>query len=58
MSQYLEERLDLESFKFIKGLWNFSKTRKRIIWDLHSKYQDKLFYAIENRRKMNKLLEQ
>jgi len=58
MPQYLEERLDMELFKFYKGLWNFSKTRKRIIMDLHRRYHDKPFFVIESRRKMKKLLNQ
>jgi adenylate kinase family enzyme len=58
MPQYLEERLDMEYLKFIKGLLNFSRTRKRIIIDLHKKYPDKPFFIIESRRKMNNLLMQ
>jgi adenylate kinase family enzyme len=58
MPQYLEERLDIEFFKFFKGLWNFSKTRKCIIMDLHKKHPDKPFFVIESRRKMNNLLNQ
>jgi hypothetical protein len=58
MPQYLEERLDMEFFKFFKGLWNFSKTRKLIIMDLHKKHPDKPFFVIESRRKMNNLLNQ
>lgn len=57
MPQYLEERLDMEFFQFCKGLWNFSKTRKRTIMDLHKKYPDKPFFVIESRRKMKKLLD-
>jgi adenylate kinase family enzyme len=58
MPQYLEERLDMEYFKFFKGIWNFSKTRKRTIMDLHKKYPDNPFFVIESRRKMNDLLNQ
>jgi hypothetical protein len=58
MPQYLEERLDMEYFKFFKGIWNFSKTRKRTIMDLHKKYTDNPFFVIESRRKMNDLLNQ
>jgi adenylate kinase family enzyme len=56
MPDYLEERWDSAFIKLLKGLWDFSKTRKRIILDLHSKYPDKPFFVIENRRKMNHLL--
>jgi hypothetical protein len=55
MPQYLEERINLE---FFTGLWNFSKTRKRIIMDLHKKYPDKPFFFIGSRRKMNILINQ
>ena len=56
--QYLEERMDREFFQFCKGLWSFSKTRKRRIMGLHKKYPDKPFFVIKSRREMNKLLSQ
>lgn len=43
MPWYLEERLDIEYFRFFKGLWNFSKTRKHTIIHLHNKYSSKSF---------------
>ncbi len=56
--QYLEEKLDRGFFQLCKGLWNFSKTRKRTILGLHRKYPGKPFLVIKGRRKMNKLLSQ
>jgi adenylate kinase family enzyme len=56
--QYLEEKLDMEFFKFCNRLWSFSKTSKRTIMDLHKKYPDKPFFVIGSRRKMKKLLNQ
>lgn len=56
--QYLEEKLDGGFFRLCKGLWRFSKTRKRTIIGLHKKYPDKTFFVIKGRRKMNKLLSQ
>lgn len=58
MPQYLEERFDMEFLKFLKGLWNFPKTRKCIIMNLHKKYPDKPFFVIKSRRRMNNLLKQ
>lgn len=58
MPQYLEERLDLEFFKFLKGLWTFEKTRKRTIMQLHEKYPRKPFFTIRSRGEMNNLLNQ
>lgn len=58
MPQYLEERLDMEYLKFFKGLWNFPKTRKNMILDLHNKYPDKPFLVIKSRKHMNTLLNQ
>ena len=58
MPQYLEERLDWEFFRFFNGVWNFSKTRKRIILALHRKYQDRPFFVITSRRKMKKLIDE
>lgn len=58
MPQYLKERFDIEFFKFFKGLWNFSRTRKHTITDLHKKYPDKPFCIIKSRREVNDLLNQ
>lgn len=56
--QYLEEKLDKGFLHLCKGLWSFSKTRKHTIMNLHEKYPNKLFFVIDGRRKMNKLLNQ
>ncbi len=58
MPQYLEERLDREFLRFLKGLWNFSKTRKRAILGFHDQYPDKPFLVIQSRREMNRLIRQ
>ncbi len=58
MPGYLHERFDLEFLRFFKGVWNFSKTRKRKIMDLHNKYSDKPFFVIQSRRETKKLLRQ
>jgi adenylate kinase family enzyme len=58
MPNYLQERYDKEYIKFLKGLWNFSRTRKHKIMDLHKKYPDKAFFIIKSRRKLNALLKQ
>lgn len=56
--QYLEEKFDKEFLHFCNGLWNFSKTRKHTIINLHKKYLDKPFLVIDSRRKIKKLLNQ
>lgn len=56
MPGYFKERLDKEFIRFLKGLWDFSKTRKHTIMDLHRKYPEKPFLVINSRRKMKKLL--
>lgn len=56
MPHYLEERVDVEFIKFLKGLWRFSRTRKRTILSLHKTYPEKKFFVIESRKKMNELL--
>jgi len=58
MPEYMKERLDKEFLHFCKGLWSFSKTRKPTIMNLHKKYPEKLFFVIDSRRKMKKLLSQ
>lgn len=58
MPSYLKERLDMEYLHFLKGVWNFSKTRRLAILELHKKYPDKPFFVISSRRKMNNLLNQ
>ena len=54
--QYLEEKFDKGFIRLCKGLWSFSKTRKRTIMNLHKKYPNKPFFVIDSRRKMNNLL--
>ena len=56
--QYLEEKFDKGFLHLCKGLWSFSKTRKRTIMNLHIKYPDKPFFIIKSRREMKKLLNQ
>ncbi|SHH69749.1 Adenylate kinase [Clostridium collagenovorans DSM 3089] len=58
MPQNLEERFDLEFFKFLKGLWTFNKTRKEVINDLHKRYSHKPFLVLRSRREINNLLKQ
>ncbi|WP_066497989.1 hypothetical protein [Abyssisolibacter fermentans] len=58
MPQHLEERFDLEFFKFLKGLWTFNKTRKRTIMELHEKYLHKSFLTLRSRGEINNLLNQ
>ncbi|HYE09634.1 MAG TPA: hypothetical protein VEF53_05595, partial [Patescibacteria group bacterium] len=56
--QYLEEKLDKGFLHLCRGLWSFSKTRKRTIMNLHKKYPNKQFCVIESRLKMKKMLNQ
>ena len=56
--QYCEEKFNKEFFRFCKGILNYSKTRKHTMISLHKKYPGKLFFIIDSRRKMNKLLRQ
>ncbi len=53
---YLEEKFDKGFLQLCKGLWNFSKVRKPLILDLHSKYNDKPFLVIKGRSAMKKFL--
>lgn len=58
MPQYLEEKLDSEFLQFCKRMWNFSKTGKIAIMELHKKYPDKPFVIIKSRSKLKKMLVQ
>ncbi len=58
MPQHLEERIDLEFFKFLKALWTFNKTRKHTIMELREKYLDKPFLTLRSRSEVNNLLNQ
>ncbi len=58
LPQYLEEKLDLDFFRLCKGLWRFSKTRRRAIMGLHEKYPDKPFLVIKGRRNLKKMVVQ
>ncbi len=57
-SQYYYEKFNKNFFRFCKGIWNYSKTRKLTILGLHDKYPDKPFFVIKNRRRTKKLLNQ
>jgi adenylate kinase family enzyme len=56
--EYLEEKMDKDFFRLCKGLWIFSKTRRRTIMNLHRKYPEAPFLVIKSRRKVNRLLRQ
>ena len=58
LPQYLEEKLDLDFFRLCKGLWRFSKTRRRAIMGLHEKYPDKPFLVIKGRRNLKNMVVQ
>lgn len=58
LPQHLEEKWDKDFFRFLKGLWCFSKTRKRTIIDSQKKHPDKPLFVIKSRREMNKWLNQ
>jgi adenylate kinase family enzyme len=56
LPQYLEEKLDFEFLQFCKWIWNFSKTGRHTIMELHKKYPDKPFLMFKSRRKLQKML--
>lgn len=56
MPHYLKERLDIEHFKFLLGLWRFPKRRKVEIMKLHDKYEQLPFLVIRSRNEMKKFL--
>ena len=58
LPQFLEEKIDKDFFRFLKGLWSFSKTRRNVIVNLHNVYSDKPFFLIKSRKKINLLLNQ
>ncbi|MDR0405001.1 MAG: topology modulation protein [Oscillospiraceae bacterium] len=53
-----DEKFDIRFIQFCKGVWDFPKTRKRTIINLHNKHFNKPFFVINSKRKMNKLLDQ
>lgn len=57
MPDYLKDRFDLNYFKFLKGLWNFSKSRELNILNLIKKYPNKDVLIIQGRQEMNKMLD-
>lgn len=56
--QYHDEKFNKDFLRFCKGVWNYSKTRRLIVLNLHNKYPDKPFFIIKNRRKIKNLLSQ
>lgn len=57
MPDHLADRLDGEFVKFLKGLWTFRKTRRKMILALHERDPAKAFLVIRSRRAMRKCLE-
>lgn len=57
MPDGLKERFDRDYLRFLKGLWDFSKTRKHKIMKLHEEYPDKPFYIIKNRKEIRNFLQ-
>jgi adenylate kinase family enzyme len=51
LPQYLEEKFDSEFFQFCKWIWDFSKTGKKTIMDLHNKYPDIPFIVLKTEEK-------
>ena len=47
-----------EFFKFCKYMWQFPKTSRQAIIDLHEKYPEKEFLHIKNRRQVRKILKE
>ncbi len=58
MPSYLEERFDLDFFRFLKGLWTFKKKRRRHIIKLQNKYSNKSFLTIKSRNQLRIFLRQ
>ena len=56
MPQYLKEKLDLNFVQFCRRMWDFPKSGKITIMELHKKYPDKPFIVIKSRNKLNKML--
>jgi len=54
--EYLEERLNLDYLRFLKGLITFPRDRRDKIIDLASKYPEKKLLIIKGRREMKRLL--
>ena len=56
LPQYLDEKFRFEFLQFCKWIFEFSKTGRRTIIDLHEKYPDKPFIIIKKRREIEKVL--
>lgn len=56
LPEYLEEKRDKEFLEFIKWIWDFPKTGRKNILELHSRYPEKIFIVINNRREIKRFL--
>ena len=56
MPAYLETKYDKAFFQLCKGLWDFPKTRKRTMLQLHEKYAETPFLVIKGRKNINRML--
>ena len=45
-----------DTFRFLQGLWNFSKERKPLIYQLEQKYPDIPLFCIQKRRNVKAIL--
>ncbi len=57
LPEYLEEKKDKEFLEFLTWIWSFPKKGRKNILELHSRYPDKSFLIMKNRREIMKFLE-
>ena len=58
LPQYLDEPsgFSKEHFQSYKWIWEYPKTKRKTVIDLHEKYPDTPFLQIQSRRKVQRLL--
>lgn len=56
MPKGLQDRFDMEFFRFCRRMWAFPKTGRRTILGLHEKYPDTPFFPVGSRGALRNLL--
>lgn len=56
MPDFLEEKYDLETIKFILSIWSSSPKRKALVMGIIEKYPDMDLLIIKSRKQMNSLI--
>ena len=58
LPDYLTENFDKEFIEFLKWIWEFPKTGKKRIVELHNIYAEKPFIVLKSRKEVNQFIQE